>query len=66
MLEGDRSQCLGSSDPPCILEHSFEVVLRGTNAPGFSVRQWMRAPPYKDPTVMTREFGTLRKAGLPE
>ena len=34
--------------------------------PGFSVRQWMRAPPYKDPAVMTREFGTLRKAGLPE
>jgi hypothetical protein len=34
--------------------------------PGFSVRQWMRTPPYKDPAVMTREFGTLRKAGLPE
>jgi TolB-like protein/Tfp pilus assembly protein PilF len=34
--------------------------------PGFSVRRWMRAPPYKDPAVMKREFGILRKAGLPE
>jgi DNA-binding SARP family transcriptional activator/TolB-like protein len=34
--------------------------------PQFSVRQWTRWPPYKDPAVAEREIRALVRAGLPE
>ena len=34
--------------------------------PRFSVREWTRAPQYKDPAITEREIRTLRRAGLPE
>lgn len=34
--------------------------------PQFSVRQWTRWPPYKDPAVAEREVRALVRAGLPE
>ncbi len=34
--------------------------------PKFSASKWIRALPYKDKALATREIATLRRAGLPE